>query len=126
MGMRSEEREAVAPWYRVTLSRALKGFRGDSALVPGLIFLALALGVGATGYYEYRTQAEVMRARAERDIGAIADLKTQQITRWLAERRAHASALMTDLSLAADAHEFLSQGERETPVAARIKARLEA
>ncbi|HSD60191.1 MAG TPA: PAS domain S-box protein [Burkholderiales bacterium] len=126
MGIQSDKREASAPWYRVTLSRAREGLQGDSALVPGLIFLALALGVGATGYYEYRAQAEVVRARGERDIGAIADVKTQQITQWLAERRAHASALMTDSSLASDVHEFLTQGAREDPVGARIRARLEA
>lgn len=126
MGMQRGGREASASWQRAALSSVLKGLRGEGILVPGLVFLALALGVGATGYYEYRTQAQVMRARAERDIGAIADLKTQQITQWLAERRAHASALMNDSSLAADAHEFLGRGARETPVGARIRARLEA
>lgn len=126
MGMKSGEREAPAPRHGATLSRALGGLRGDGAWVPGLIFLALALAVGATGYYEYRSQAEVMRARAERDIGAIAELKAQQIARWLAERRAHAAALMADPTLAADVKEFLSRGARDAQLGERIGARLEA
>lgn len=123
--MKDDKRAEAGAWYLDTLSRALKGLQGDSALVPGLIFLALALGVGATGYYEYQAQAEVTRKRAERDIGAIADLKTQQISHWLAERKAHAASLMTDLSLVSDVQEFLSHGQRE-PVGARIRSRLEA
>jgi PAS domain S-box-containing protein len=126
MGIASEKSEESLPWYRAALARALKGMKGDGVLVPAAIFLALALGVGATGYYEYRTQAAVVRARAERDIGAIADVKTQQITHWLHERRAHASALMNDESLAADVQEFLGQGARQARVGARIRARLEA
>jgi PAS domain S-box-containing protein len=126
MWMDSRERDVFAPRYRAMLSRAQKGLQRASALVPLAIFVALALGVGATGYYEYRTQAELVRQRAERDIGAIADIKTQQISLWLAERRAHATALMSDPFLAADVHEFLKQGARESPVGARILARLEA
>jgi PAS domain S-box-containing protein len=126
MEMQSGEREKLAPWYRAMLSRALRGLQRDSALVPVAIFVALAVGVGATGYYEYQTQADLVRQGAERDIGAIADLKTQQITNWLAERRAHATALMSDPFMAADVHEFLSQGARDTPVRARILARMEA
>ncbi|HEX9180018.1 MAG TPA: hypothetical protein VF859_06470, partial [Burkholderiales bacterium] len=104
----------------------VKAMRGDSALVPGLIFLVLALGVGAIGYFEYRTQSEVMRARAERDIGAIADLKTQQINQWLAERRSHALSLMVDSALASDVQELLRPGGKIAPAGARIRARLEA
>lgn len=129
IGIEGEKREPSAPWYGAALSRAvarMRGLRGDSAVVPGVIFVVLALSFGAIGYYEYRTQAEVMRARAERDIGAIADLKTQQITQWLAERRAHASSMMADPALAADVRELLRQGTTETPVRAHIRARLEA
>ena len=66
-------------------------FRGRSWPLVA-VFLALAVTIGAIGFGAYGIQSEALRANALTGLKAVADLKVQGISRWLAERRANARA----------------------------------
>ncbi len=63
----------------------------------GLIFMGLLLIGG--GIWLFRTQQAALRADAEADLAAIAELKADQIAQWCAERLGDAAVIMDSRSL---------------------------
>jgi PAS domain S-box-containing protein len=57
-----------------------------------LIFLGLAIGIGASGYLYYDKQRDQIKMHAEEELSAIADLKVNQIVNWRKERIGDAEA----------------------------------
>ena len=51
-----------------------------------LIFILLASGIVAGGYFSYRNYEENYRAEVEQQLSAIADLKVNQLVQWRKER----------------------------------------
>jgi two-component system sensor histidine kinase/response regulator len=72
-----------------------------------LVFVALVLVVPLIGVSFYQTQAPQMEADATKNLQAIAQLKSQQIEGWIADRDANAAALMSSSELARLIHTFV-------------------
>jgi PAS domain S-box-containing protein len=62
-------------------------------LLLSVAFLAFAILIGLAGYLYYRNQREIFVADQQREIEAIADLKVDQITRWLKDMQLDAQYL---------------------------------
>ena len=74
-----------------TIPAGAPEFRGRSWPLLA-VFLTLVVAIGAIGFGAYSIQSETIRANALTGLRAVADLKVQGISRWLAERRANARA----------------------------------
>ena len=57
------------------------------------VFLVLAVAIGTIGFAAFRVQSDALRANALTGLKAVAELKVEGLSRWLAERRANARAL---------------------------------
>ncbi len=57
------------------------------------VFLALTVAIGTIGFAAYRFQSDSLRDNALTGLKAVAELKVEGISRWLAERRANARSL---------------------------------
>jgi hypothetical protein len=53
-----------------------------------MIFLFLAAGIPAIGVFSYRIYEQRFRTQVERQLSAIAELKTNELVRWRTERQA--------------------------------------
>ncbi len=85
--------------------------RWSQALVPLLIFVALTLAIGLTGWLTYENErSSLRRDKNARDISAVANIKIAEINRWLEDRRAHARLIASDPFLAAALDRWLADG----------------
>ncbi|MBI3140515.1 MAG: PAS domain S-box protein [Rhodocyclales bacterium] len=94
------------------------------AWVPLLVFAVLALVLGGTGNYVYRTQAAQFREHTSEQLGAIAELKAGQIEQWLVERRRDADILGASEMFAESLPKL--GGPNGPSVAKRVRRSLEA
>jgi len=72
-----------------------------------LLFLAVVVIVGLSGWLFYDAETTHARKAAEDQLNVIADLKTSQITAWRRERLDDARAISTDAVDIHHVHEFL-------------------
>lgn len=84
--------------------------RWSQALVPLLIFVALTLAIGLTGWLTYENERSSLRRDKNADISAVANIKIAEINRWLEDRRAHARLIASDPFLAAALDRWLADG----------------
>ena len=59
-----------------------------------VVICVLVLGIALAGFFSVRSQQAAMRAQVTDQLGAIADLKVEQIVNWRTERLGDASDLM--------------------------------
>ncbi|MFZ2490629.1 MAG: hypothetical protein WA208_04005, partial [Thermoanaerobaculia bacterium] len=112
----------TAPRPSAELADESVGFR---IWPPLLIFGVFVLLVGATGYLVYRGIEQGVRKRAEETLGAVADLKTQQVADWLSERRGNAERASVSPFMAPESEAWLARGAPADETAARLTKRLE-
>lgn len=79
-------------------------------VVPLLIFVALALVIGAAGWLIYSYERASVRRDGNAAITAVADLKVVDISRWFRERRSYARLIASDPFLAAGLRRWLADG----------------
>ena len=60
------------------------------------IFLLFAVGIGASGFWYYSAQRKGRLVEAERQLSAIADLKSHEIAKWRQERMADAVGIVSN------------------------------
>ena len=120
--------EATAGLGPAEMARQPMSERHGSVLtevLPPLIALAvLALAIAATGYFVFQYEKEAIKRDKQGEIATIADLKVNEIARWIAERRADASAFGRDSFLAAEVEDWLRRGAPSDDTGRRILARL--
>lgn len=93
--------------------------RGRAAFI--FIFILLAIGIAATGYFSYRNFEKQFRAQAERQLTSIAKLKVDTLSGWRKERLGDAEILYKNPVFAA-----LVKGWFENPGDALARARIQA
>jgi PAS domain S-box-containing protein len=69
---------------------------GPSIWPTLVVFAALTALIVVAGYLAWREQAQAVRAGAEETLAAVGDLKADEITDWLKERRADAEAVRSN------------------------------
>jgi PAS domain S-box-containing protein len=74
-----------------------------------LIFSFLAAGIVTIGYLYYRNYERNYRAGVERQLSAVADLKSSELTRWRQERMGDGTAFFKNPSFAALVRRFFAQ-----------------
>lgn len=89
-----------------------RSYRRQQAAAPLLIFTALALAIGLTGWMTYVDQRATLRGEKHADIAAIADLKAAEIGRWVSDRKGHANLITHDPFLAIALERWLADGGR--------------
>ena len=80
----------------------------------GLVFLVLAAGVGSAGYLFYLRQEELLKRDVENALGAVADLKRDQIIHWRKERLGDGLFISGDQFIARAAERWLAGGGPES------------
>ncbi len=81
------------------------------------VIVAILLAVLIGGYWFYSAQRDQLRAAAEHDLEAIAELKIAQIVTWREERLADAGVLARDAALAAQVADYLADPQPATQAA---------
>jgi PAS domain S-box-containing protein len=71
-------------------------------------FAVLAVLIAAAGYWAWRQQAQSMQRRAERSLAAVGELKANQITAWLKERRGDAEMIRANPLISAAVADMLA------------------
>ena len=77
----------------------------------GLIFVCLAAGIVAAGYFYYRNYEKHYRSEVERQLFAIAELKVGELVQWRKERLGDAGSLFKNAPFAALVRRFFEQPE---------------
>ena len=104
-----------------TAQRSLGKLEGKTPLV---VFLVLALAIGAVGYVIFAHLNEAIRQDKYHDLSAVGDLKVGQIVGWLDDRRGDAAATTRDPILAQEVQSWLQRGAPHDEAARRIESRL--
>ena len=78
-----------------------------------MVFLMLAVAIGSIGFTVFRIQSDALKDNALSSLQAVAELKVEGVSRWLAERRANARALSSGLVLQATLTRWLKTGSDE-------------
>ena len=75
--------------------------RKESSVPYGLIgiFVVLAMGIIAAGYFSYRGYEQRYRIEVERELSTIADLKAAELARWRSERMGDAEIIYKNAAL---------------------------
>jgi hypothetical protein len=88
-------------------------------------FVGLAAVIAGVGYWVWRDSTASLRRDAEQSLKAVGDLKADEITAWLAERRADAEALSGNRLLAA-AVQKAAAGQAGTKADRRVEGLITA
>ncbi len=72
-----------------------------------LLFVALAVGIGTTGYLYYRSHETNYRSEVERQLAAIADLKVDELVQWRRERLGDAALFHGNAAFTAEVQRAL-------------------
>ena len=98
--------------------------RRDRLLVIAAFVVLAAIAVGIA-YWAWQQQALSIRRDADRNLVAVSRLKAEQVSAWLAERRADAETVRADRLLANGVADLLGGGagaQLERDVGARLKS----
>jgi len=98
----------------------------SSAWVPLLVFTLLACAIGATGYFVFNRHQEGVKEEAHDTLGAIADLRVNQVAEWREAYRKNAGVIASDPLLAMEIERWLQRGTPLDPGALQIVQRLKA
>jgi PAS domain S-box-containing protein len=90
--------------------------------VIGLMLFALAIAAGS--YLVFELHKENKRIEKQHELGGIAELKIQQITTWMTERRGDAQIISDDVLFTAEAYKWLQHGGPQGESKAKLLARL--
>jgi len=100
-----------------------RGAKNQTTLLA--VVALLLLGICLVDYVFYRTQADAIKAQAQQQLSAIADLKTQQIGNWRKERLGDAYVLRENVFASVAVADWIAR--RSGPVQhEQIKAWLES
>ena len=91
------------------LSNAGRRDLGSAGWLLGLIFVCLAAGIVAAGYFYYRNFEKNYRSAAERQLSAIADLKVSELVQWRKERLADGAIYFKNPSFSALVRRFFEK-----------------
>ena len=105
-----------------TAQQSLGKLEGKTPLV---VFLVLALAIGAVGYVIFAHLNEAIRQDKYHDLSAVGDLKVGQIVGWLDERRGDGAATTRDPILAQEVQRWLQRAAPQDEAARRIESRLQ-
>jgi PAS domain S-box-containing protein len=83
--------------------------RNRTGIVFLLIFLGLAAGILAGGYFAYQNYKQNFRAEAERQLSAIAELKVSQLVQYRTERLGDASTFFKNPAFSNLVKQFFEQ-----------------
>ena len=72
------------------------------------IFIALTIGIGASGYFYYKTQEKELRDATNDQLNAVADLKVKQIIAWRDDRIENATIILKQSSFTPFVHQWLA------------------
>ena len=85
-----------------------------SAFVFALIFLILSAGITITGYIYYRNYEKHYLNEVERQLSAIAEMKTDELVNWRKERLGDASVFYKNDEFSAHVRQYLkTPGDKE-------------
>ena len=71
------------------------------------IFIALTIGIGASGYFYYKSQEKQLRDATNDQLSAVADLKVNQIVAWRNDRIEDATIILKQSSFVPFVHQWL-------------------
>jgi PAS domain S-box-containing protein len=101
--------------WRASVRRAgglLGGSPADTsgtALTFVLVFLLLAAGILASGWFYYRSNQQQHRAQVEEQLSAIAELKVNELVQWRKERLGDGGVLFKNASISDLVRRFFAQ-----------------
>jgi PAS domain S-box-containing protein len=84
---------------------------GGAGWLPGLIFVCLATGIVAAGYFYYRNYQQNYRSEVERQLSAVADLKVGEVVQWRKERLADGAVFFKNGSFSGFVRRFVENPE---------------
>lgn len=90
------------------------------------VFAVLAAAIAGVGYLAFDYQRQSISRHATEHLSTIAELRAQQVTSWMSERRASAKMQGRHSFLADEIGRWLKQGAVEGDAAAAIKSRFAA
>ncbi|MBZ0096459.1 MAG: PAS domain S-box protein, partial [Sulfuricella sp.] len=96
------------------------------AWVPLLVFALWACAIGATGYFVFNRYQEGVKKEAHDTLGAIADLRVNQVADWRRAYKKNAEVMARDPQLAMEIERWLQRGTPLDSGAQRIAQRLKA
>ena len=88
-----------------------------------MVFAVLAVAIAGVGYLVFDYQLESISRDAEQRLSVVAELRAQQITAWMSERRANARMQGRHSFLANEIAQWLQRGAIAGGTAAAIKSR---
>jgi PAS domain S-box-containing protein len=84
---------------------------GGAEWLLGLIFVCLAAGIVAAGYFYYRNYEKHYRSEVERQLSAVADLKVGELAQWRKERLADGAVFFKNGSFSGLVRRFFENPE---------------
>jgi PAS domain S-box-containing protein len=99
--------------------------RPSAPLLPWAIFAAFTVALALVGLYLYQAIRDTRHAEVEAGLKAIADLKTDQLASWLADRRDDLGYLGKDSLLGRDFDAWLRHGGQDAGRLATIRRHME-
>ena len=94
--------------------------------VPVLVFALFACAIGGTGFFIFSRYQEGVKKEAHDTLGAIADLRVNQVTEWREDQMDNAEVIARDPLLAMEIERWLQRGSPLDPGAQGIMQRLKA
>ncbi len=88
-----------------------------------VVFAVLAAAIAGVGYLVFDYQRQSISRDAERHLSVIAELRAQQVTSWMNERRANAKVQGRGSFLANEIAQWLKRGAVKGDTAAAIRSR---
>ena len=93
--------------------------------VPVTVFVLLTCAIGAAGLFMFNRYQEGIKKEANASLGAIADLRVQQLSDWRRSRLANAEVLSHDPMLVQAVDRWIRRGTPQDTDARQIAQRLE-
>ncbi len=91
---------------------------------PILAFILFTFAITATGYFLFQRYKENIKTDKLHELGGIAELKINQVTNWMAERRGDAISLNNDPLFVEEVDHWLQQGGPDGEIKTRLIERL--
>jgi PAS domain S-box-containing protein len=91
---------------------------------PLIVFILFSFTIAATGNYIFQHFKESLKKDKQSELGGIAQLKTGQITNWIAERKGDAQTIKDDPLFLAEVDRWLQRGGPSGEVKVKLAERL--
>ena len=86
-----------------------------ASYVLALVFVALAVGIVAAGYFYYRHYEENFRIQVERELSSVAELKRDELVQWRNERLGDGVVFQKNAAFTNLARRYLNEPEEPEP-----------